>query len=276
VSSDDAVERERQRYRELFDGTPAAYLVTDMYGQIREANRRASRLLGATSRSLTGQPLVSFVDAEHRVGFRERLARADRLHDEPPWVLRVRARGGEPVTVAVSVSVSGGPDDSTGLRWLLLELPAGLRQEREQPLSLSLDQVALAAHSLLRADHLGVVLMDEQGTHQWVVAAGGLGGSFDRISEALVVGPCLEAMRRGRPVWTRDVGADSRWPELISAAAQCDDVRGALAASVVAEGMPVGACVALTASARVWGESELAAMRAFAAVIGRAVADQER
>jgi PAS domain S-box-containing protein len=276
VSSDDAVERERQRSRELFDGTPAAYLVTDMYGQIREANRRASRLLGATSRSLAGQPLVSFVDAEHRVGFRERLARADRLHDEPPWVLRVRARGGEPVNVAVSVSVSGGSDGPTGLRWLLLELPAGLREEREQPLSLSLDQVALAAHSLLRADHVGVVLMDEQGTHRWVVAAGGLGGSFDRISEALVAGPCLEAMRRGRPVWTRDVGADSRWPELISAAAQCDDVRGALAASVVAEGMPVGACVALTASARVWGESELAAMRAFAAVIGQAVADQER
>jgi PAS domain S-box-containing protein len=276
VSSDDAVERERQRYRELFDGTPAAYLATDMYGQVREANRRASRLLGATSRSLAGQPLVSFVDAEHRVGFRERLARADRLHDEPPWVLRVRARGGEPVTVAVSVSVSGGPEDPTGLRWLLLELPAGLREERKEPLSLSLDQVALAAHSLLRADHVGVVLMDEQGAGQWVVAAGELGGSFDRISEALVAGPCLEAMRRGRPVWTRDLGADSRWPELVSAAAQSDDVRGALAAAVVAEGMPVGACVALTTSARVWGEPELAAMCAFAAVIGQAVVDQER
>jgi PAS domain S-box-containing protein len=294
VSSDDAVERERQRYRELFDSTPAALLLTDMQGLVREANRRASRLLGATGRSLAGKPLVSFVDAEHRVGFRERLARADQLQNAPPWALRIRPRGGEPVTVTVSVSVARNHGRSTGLRWLLLELPSGLREtvslslqpeqadgggagpEAEQQhelLGQSLEQVALAAFSLLRADHIGVMLLDENGAHRWVVTTGELDTAFERIREALAAGPCVEAMRRGRPVWTRDIGADSRWPALVAAVGGNEDVHGAVAASVAVEGRAVGTCVALTASARVWGESELAAMRAFAAVIGQAVLD---
>lgn len=293
MSSDEALERERQRYRELFDSTPAALLVTDMQGLVREANRRASRLLGATGRSLAGKPLVSFVDAEHRVGFRERLARADQLHDAPPWALRVKPRGGEPVTVTVSVSVTRNHGRPTGLRWLLLELPSGLREtvslslqpeavdsapgdagleadKRQELLGQSLEQAALAAISLLRADHFAVMLLDDNGAHRWVATTGELDSIFGRIREELAAGPCVEAMRRGRPVWTRDIGADSRWPALVEAVGG-EAVHGALAASVAVEGKPVGTCVALTTSERVWGESELAAMRAFAAVIGQAV-----
>lgn len=271
MSSDDAVERERRRSRELFDGTPAALLVTDMQGLVRDANRRASRLLGATGHSLAGRPLVSFVDAEHRVGFRERLALGDQLQDARPWALRVRPRGGEPVTVTVSVSVTRDHGRTTGLCWLLLELPAGLREPRRDPLGQSLEQVALAALSLLRADHVGVMLLDD-GAHRWAVSAGELDRTFERIRDALAAGPCMEAMRRGRPVWTRDIATDSRWPDLVAAVGG-EDVHGALAAVVMAEGRRVGACAALTASARVWGESELAAMRAFAAVIGRGLID---
>ncbi len=111
-------------YRELFDFTPAAYLVTDSSGTVRQSNRRASRLLGSTGRFLAGKPLSSFVDAEQRAAFRERLRRAEQLEGAAPWMLRVRPRGGEPVPVAVSVSVArnhaGRP---VALRWLLLELP---------------------------------------------------------------------------------------------------------------------------------------------------------
>ncbi|HBY80229.1 MAG TPA: PAS domain-containing sensor histidine kinase, partial [Cyanobacteria bacterium UBA11148] len=34
-----AIEAERQRYRELFEFAPDGYLVTDIYGLIQEANR---------------------------------------------------------------------------------------------------------------------------------------------------------------------------------------------------------------------------------------------
>jgi PAS domain S-box-containing protein len=114
-------------YQELFDFTPAAYLVTDSSGMVRQANRRASRLLGTTGRFLAGRSLSSFVDAEQRAAFRERLGRAEQLEAAAPWLLRVRPRGGEPVTVAVSVTAAR---DHTGrpvaLRWLLFELPPGM------------------------------------------------------------------------------------------------------------------------------------------------------
>ena len=40
------IEAERQRYQDLFDFAPDGYLVTDLAGMIREANRAAGELLG--------------------------------------------------------------------------------------------------------------------------------------------------------------------------------------------------------------------------------------
>jgi PAS domain S-box-containing protein len=114
-------------YRELFDLAPAAYLVTDTTGTVRQASRRASRLLGTTRRFLDGKSLASFVDAEQRAAFRERLGRVEQLDGAAPWLLRVRPRGGEPVTVAVSLAVARGHGRPATLLWLLLELPATLR-----------------------------------------------------------------------------------------------------------------------------------------------------
>ncbi len=286
-------------YRELFDFTPAAYLVTDSSGTVRQSNRRASRLLGSTGRFLAGKPLSSFVDAEQRAAFRERLRRAEQLEGAAPWMLRVRPRGGEPVPVAVSVSVArnhaGRP---VALRWLLLELPPGLRGRGVTPVSEeiggqeerraggqggsgragaerlghTLQEVVLAAVSLLRADHVSVMAYDADGGHHWMIAAGDVGEAFERIRDELAAGPCAEALRRGRPVWTRDIATDQRWPGLVEVMDGRQDVHGALAAPVLIDGRAAGACVALAASARVWSEAELAATRAFAAVIAQALA----
>lgn len=289
-------------YRELFDLTPAAYLVTDASGTVRQANRRASRLLGTTGRFLDGKSLSSFVDAEQRAAFRERLGRAEQLEGAAPWMLRVRPRGGEPVTVAVAVTAAR---DSSGkpiaLRWLLFELPSRLRGRGLTPLrgavgddppgaaeearsawpdlerlGHTLEQVALAAISLLRADHVSVMAYDDGGEHRWMIAAGDVGDAFERIRRELAAGPCMEAMRRGRPVWTRDIVTDQRWPSLVEAIDARQDVHGALAAPVLVEGRGAGACLALSASARVWSEAELAAARAFAAVIAQALSTRRR
>ncbi len=285
-------------YRELFDFTPAAYLVTDSNGTVRQTSRRASRLLGTTGRFLVGKSLSSFVDAEQRAAFRERLRRAEQLDGAAPWMLRVRPRGGEPVSVAVSVSVArnhaGRP---VALRWLLLELPPGLRGRGVTPVSEeiggsgqraagepgggrpgverlghTLEEVVLAAVSLLRADHVSVMAYDSDGGHRWMIAAGDVGEAFERIRHELAAGPCNEAMRRGRPVWTRDIATDQRWPGLVEVMGGRQDVHGALAAPVLIDGKGAGACVALAASARVWSDAELAATRAFAAVIAQALA----
>jgi PAS domain S-box-containing protein len=116
-------------YQELFDFTPAAYLVTDSSGMVRQANRRASRLLGTTGRFLAGRSLSSFVDAEQRAAFRERLGRAEQLEAAAPWLLRVRPRGGEPVTVAVSVTAARDPHRQAG-RPALAAVRAATRHAR--------------------------------------------------------------------------------------------------------------------------------------------------
>ena len=74
-----AIEAERQRYHDLFDFAPDGYLVTDLAGVIREANRAAGELLGVAPRYLTRKPLASYVAMEDRAAFRGGLNRLLRI-----------------------------------------------------------------------------------------------------------------------------------------------------------------------------------------------------
>src|SRR5712671_5158675 len=53
---------ERIKYRELFDFAPEAYLTTDLFGTIRDANIAAGRLLGVEPQYLVGKALHSFFE----------------------------------------------------------------------------------------------------------------------------------------------------------------------------------------------------------------------
>lgn len=55
------LETERQRYQDLFNFAPDGYLVTDLYGNIQEANRAISTLLNLSQDFLVGKPLTVFV-----------------------------------------------------------------------------------------------------------------------------------------------------------------------------------------------------------------------
>ena len=61
--------RENQRYAEFFDHAPDAYLVTDVGGNIREANRAAAELLRTDRENLLRRPLSSFLVEADRVNF---------------------------------------------------------------------------------------------------------------------------------------------------------------------------------------------------------------
>lgn len=54
---------ERQRYQELFEAAPDAYLVTDTDGVIQEANSAAVKLLNRSKQSLARTPLAIYVAA---------------------------------------------------------------------------------------------------------------------------------------------------------------------------------------------------------------------
>jgi PAS domain S-box-containing protein len=64
---------ERQRYQQLFEFAPDAYLVTDVNGLIQEANRAAATLLNRSQQFLVGKPLVCYVVEEERRAFRNQL-----------------------------------------------------------------------------------------------------------------------------------------------------------------------------------------------------------
>jgi PAS domain S-box-containing protein len=142
------VEVERQRYQELFEFAPDAYLVTDTLGVIREANRAAGLLLNVEPRYLAGKPLVNFFPAERRREFRARLINlATRTHDggvapSQFWGVPVQPRHGESFHAAMTVGVvrdrNGCP---VALWWLFRDVSAILAiQERLRTVNAELDE----------------------------------------------------------------------------------------------------------------------------------------
>jgi PAS domain S-box-containing protein len=124
------IEAERQRYQQLFNLAPDAYLVTDLEGVIREANQAAGRLLQVNQGALSGKPLVVFVPDAERRAFRSRFRRVLDNAPHPEWELRIQPRGGEPIEVAITTTAALGPNgDAVGLRWLIRDITERKRAE---------------------------------------------------------------------------------------------------------------------------------------------------
>lgn len=60
---------EHQRYRDLFEFAPYAYIVTDQSGIIREANQAATELLWAPVSDLLGKSLGRFIATSDRANY---------------------------------------------------------------------------------------------------------------------------------------------------------------------------------------------------------------
>jgi PAS domain S-box-containing protein len=117
------LQAERQRYQDLFQLAPEAYLVTDINGKIREANRAAALLLNISDEHLIGKPLVVFVASEERWQFRNELNRKRAGDRIPDWKVNLQPRGGEPFEAMLTVSVvRDGEGRPTSLRWMLRQI----------------------------------------------------------------------------------------------------------------------------------------------------------
>lgn len=68
-----AAEAQSQRYQELFEFVPDAYLMTDINGTIQEANRAAGSLLKISPRFLVGKPLTVFIKPQELEEFLPKL-----------------------------------------------------------------------------------------------------------------------------------------------------------------------------------------------------------
>jgi PAS domain S-box-containing protein len=126
-----SLEAERQRYVDLFEFAPVAYLVTDLNGAIREANRPAAALLDMPQSLLVGKPLVLFVASKERRDFRRRMLAVARGGGEPQaWDLCLLPRNRPSLLVEAVVrrSAEAGPRE---LRWSLRDVEERRRIEEE-------------------------------------------------------------------------------------------------------------------------------------------------
>ncbi len=116
------LESERQRYQELFDTAPDAYLLTDLEGKIQEANSAASALLNLSQKFLIGKVLVAFIPEEDRWAFRSKLNQLKDLGRVQEWESRLQPRGGETFDAALRIVPVNPEGKVTALRWVLRDI----------------------------------------------------------------------------------------------------------------------------------------------------------
>ena len=165
-----------RRYRELFESSPDALLVTDEHGKILEANPIAAELLEVPDARLAGKVLAVFVAPQWRRAFRTELTALTSGRKEVLELdlrLRVRSRDSRIVQArAVLIrlpemlhevrwalrDVTEQRSDATELRLLNAEL-AGRVAERTT--AIERQQALLAA--VLEQHPLGLAIVDESG-----------------------------------------------------------------------------------------------------------------
>lgn len=107
------LQRQNERYWQLFDEIPAPYVVTRADAAITEANKAASELFNVSQRFLVGKALTVFV-CEDRAGFLTRLDQISSHQSPLEFELKLRPRERAPLRITARVN-----GDANGLRWLL-------------------------------------------------------------------------------------------------------------------------------------------------------------
>ena len=82
------MQREHQRYVELFEYAPDGYIVTDLHGIIEQANLAAAELFDSARDFIVGKPLALFVNKEDKTAYFQRLNEMDTLEAVRDWELR--------------------------------------------------------------------------------------------------------------------------------------------------------------------------------------------
>jgi len=112
------LEAERERYADLFERAPDAYLVTDRFGVVRDANAAAVQLFCLEMRFLRGKPISAFIDPEEVRVMNDALDALERGTTRL-LELALRPRGGGEIHVVAHVSLT-----SRGQRLLWTLRPA--------------------------------------------------------------------------------------------------------------------------------------------------------
>lgn len=117
------VEAERQRYKDLFDFMPNAYLVTDTNGKIQEANRAAATMLNVDQCYLMGKLLINFIPIQGRRVFRSKLERLNSCDWVQEFSECLQSRNGELFDAILTVApVRNSQGSLVSLRWIVRDI----------------------------------------------------------------------------------------------------------------------------------------------------------
>lgn len=106
--------------------------------------------------------------------------------------------------------------DAGSLARTLRELDEG-DVEGEDLLNAALQRVVDACAQLFDIDGCGLMLGDEQGRLQYVVATDATSGAIEHAQLQTGEGPCVDAYRQAATVTTEDAARDPRWPRFTAA-----------------------------------------------------------
>ncbi|MEH2086228.1 PAS domain-containing hybrid sensor histidine kinase/response regulator [Nostoc sp.] len=140
------IEKERQRYQELFDFAPDGYLVTDTFGTILEANRAATIHLNVSQRFLTGKPLLTFIAQSDHQAFFNYLTQLQQNDRGGEWEVGLQPREKICFDVAFTVvTVRNELGKPVALRWLMRDISQRRRIELQRQQLFSNEQAARIA-----------------------------------------------------------------------------------------------------------------------------------
>ncbi len=214
-----AVEKERQRYLELFDHAPDAYLVTDALGLIIEANERAGSLLHIAAANLLKKPLVLYVDRSDRKAFFAQLGRLRESGRLENWEIYLRPKTGKPFPAQVDITaIPGSEKGPSGFRWIVRDVTEAKKREATARLATFPE---LNPQPVVEADEAGHVyylnaaarrvfrgLPDEGATHPVLATLAGAAKSLQKSRKKSLI---------------RQAQVDDRWFQLDIWSAAGDD-----------------------------------------------------
>lgn len=117
------IEFERQRYQDLLEFMPNAYLVTDTEGKILEANRAAATLLNVHPSFLLNKLLINFIPIQGRQELRTQLVQLQSFESVQELSLRLQPRNNESFDAALTViSRRDFQSKSITLRWIVRDI----------------------------------------------------------------------------------------------------------------------------------------------------------
>lgn len=151
------LEKERQRYLELFDFAPDGYLITNTEGLILEANHAAANLLKISKKFLQGKPLVNYIPQEERPTFRRQLLQLRQVERRHEWELGLQTRHGDRFCCIISATtVYDEYSNPLGWRWLLRDITAR-KQAEEQMRAIQLQNIQLQEAARIKSQFMSVV-----------------------------------------------------------------------------------------------------------------------